>query len=509
MAKAYSISPRVLPGSAIFVATFYNSDGARVTRSLGVAARDRAGQICAGLVILHNRKVKTEDEALLLDVDPACIALFFARAGERRKAAIAAPSEDVAASVARLRRKFQGAAPVVDAPEIDAEKLRSKRAENVFRTKLGEEYQKRLADQQALANLERSVLGKAAQATKNAPGLETARAAFEAHLERTVKKPVDYTKPLDDFLKHLSTHAPAVANIAAVEPGHLLSFLDTAAVPNPNKKSIRRHNLRKLVGRFFNWAAQRYGIVSPMSGVKAVPAKALRRERGEIHWHSLNEVERALKAIPARLKAAGHADESGTVPEADIAYWRALVSMLGFAGLQLAELCWLRIEDVQWRSARMRATVWITTVDDPLDDTQRHLLKTDNRVRHVDLHPRHLLPLIREHVDAGRSGSHFLFPMQTDRKRRGLKENDERWREQTLSTVLRGHVGGKDRKRRKPTPGLLPKGMNAKSLRRTFGSLLIRSGKTTEQVAAAMGNTPEIVREHYARIMGCEVDVDF
>jgi hypothetical protein len=39
--------------------------------------------------------------------------------------------------------------------------------------------------------------------------------------------------------------------------------------------------------------------------------------------------------------------------------------------------------------------------------------------------------------------------------------------------------------------------------------LLIRSGKTTEQVAAAMGNTPAVVREHYARILGCEVDVDF
>jgi hypothetical protein len=51
--------------------------------------------------------------------------------------------------------------------------------------------------------------------------------------------------------------------------------------------------------------------------------------------------------------------------------------------------------------------------------------------------------------------------------------------------------------------------MNAKSLRRTFGSLLIRSGATEAQVAAAMGNTPSVVRAHYARILGGEVDVDF
>ena len=75
-----------------------------------------------------------------------------------------------------------------------------------------------------------------------------------------------------------------------------------------------------------------------------------------------------------------------------------------------------------------------------------------------------------------------------------------------MSTILRGHTGAPTRA---ATPGLLPKGMNAKSLRRTFGSLLLRAGKSTAEVAAAMGNTEEIVRRHYARLLGSEVDVDF
>jgi integrase len=51
--------------------------------------------------------------------------------------------------------------------------------------------------------------------------------------------------------------------------------------------------------------------------------------------------------------------------------------------------------------------------------------------------------------------------------------------------------------------------MNAATLRHTFGSLLLRSGKTYAQVAAAMGNSESTVREHYARLGGHEVDVDF
>ena len=46
-------------------------------------------------------------------------------------------------------------------------------------------------------------------------------------------------------------------------------------------------------------------------------------------------------------------------------------------------------------------------------------------------------------------------------------------------------------------------------MRRTFGSLLIPSGKTEVEVAAAMGSTPAVVRSSYARILGAEVDVDF
>jgi len=127
----------------------------------------------------------------------------------------------------------------------------------------------------------------------------------------------------------------------------------------------------------------------------------------------------------------------------------------------------------------------------------------------VDLHPRLLLPLLREHVAAKRCGANTCSPSRpipgaASGPSRAATANAGRCK--PFSTRLRGHKGGKQRP---PTHAILPPGMNAKSLRRTFGSLLLRSGKSTAEVAAAMGNTEDVVRQHYARILGGEVDVDF
>lgn len=298
-----------------------------------------------------------------------------------------------------------------------------------------------------------------------------------------------------------------VLNVADVLPGHIVGFLDEKTDHGDvSRKAIRRRNLRTYLGRFFNWCAQKYQIVSPMSGVKAVPSQAVRRERGEIDWHTLKQINAVLAALPENLRLQQNKKTAVEVAAGDVAYWRALIATLAFSGLQLAELCWLRVQDFKLSKNGKRATIWVTTVDDPSGNGQRHLLKTDNRRRHVDVHARHLLPLLLKHVAFRRAGPHFLFPMPAKRKRKGFVSEGGRCKEITLSTFLRGHLGGVDRK---PTHGLLPKGMNAKSLRRTFGSLLIRSGKSTDEVAAAMGNTPAVVRDHYARILGGEVDVDF
>lgn len=54
----------------------------------------------------------------------------------------------------------------------------------------------------------------------------------------------------------------------------------------------------------------------------------------------------------------------------------------------------------------------------------------------------------------------------------------------------------------------LKKKVDSRTLRRTFGSLAIRSGVTIEALAAVMGNRPQIVRRHYARLLPDEVSLN-
>lgn len=98
------------------------------------------------------------------------------------------------------------------------------------------------------------------------------------------------------------------------------------------------------------------------------------------------------------------------------------------------------------------------------------------------------------------TGHHLLDARDTWR-RRGL----ERWAPSRLGKVLGGERRWKDKPRE---DGLLPAGMSASSLRRTFGSIRLRDGRTTPEVAAEMGNTEDVVRSNYARILGREVRPD-
>lgn len=510
MPKKYSVTPRRPVGRATFVANFYNFSGQRVTRSLDTANEDTAKSLCQGLVTLRNAGVKTEADALALEtfVDPGALPLFFGETAGAKDGVIVLPAA-IVKSLARLSALDPDAKATVDTPQAIRDDLANfKSAVKILRTHVGTLKNEIHTKSEELATLGRTALAHAAKAAAGAPAIAEARAAYVLHLKSTVKKRDTYTRVLDRFSAYLGAKFPAISNVGDVMPGHIMGFLDEETnIADETKKATRRRSLRTYIGVFFNWCAQQYHIVSPMSGVKRVKNSAVRRERGEIAWHSLEEIRAALAQLPARAVASlPRTKKSDVIGEADFVYWRALIGTLAFAGLQLAELCWLRLEDLKFSKKGTRATLWVTTVPDPGDPDVRHLLKTDNRQRHVDVHPRYLLPLLSQHLASGRAGPYFLFPMPAKRKRKGFAEQGARWKEITLSTFLRGHPGGT---KRKPTLGLLPEGMNAKSLRRTFGSLLIRSGKSTEQVAAAMGNTPAVVREHYARILGCEVDVDF
>ena len=211
-----------------------------------------------------------------------------------------------------------------------------------------------------------------------------------------------------------------------------------------------------------------------MVGVTLTSARQVQEERGDIVWHSLPEVHATVSRLP------------------DL-YWKSVVSTLAFAGLRLSELAWLRTTDLDLE----KGTIWVTTVEDATGD--KHKIKSLHSRRTVNLHPKLLWPLLREYQRDLAPGPTVLFPVP-EKMRRSRSRPDaaaERWRLDTLGKVLRRFL-------RTPQTGMMPL-----TLRHTFGSLLIRVGRNVTEVAAAMGNTPEVVLRHYARLLGHEVHINF
>jgi len=210
----------------------------------------------------------------------------------------------------------------------------------------------------------------------------------------------------------------------------------------------RWNRARRKLHRFFKWLSVKYNIDNVVTRVETKKEKV----KESIQWHSLEEVQEELK----------HHNE----------YWKAIIGMMCFAGLSAHEVRGLTKEDLTEKYISVH----------PTKDRQ---IKSGNRIRQVNIHKTHLAPLLKDYKP--REDSKFLFPSSV--------AGSEMWLGDTFSVHFRKILKNKN--------------INALSLRRTFGSLLIRSGKTTAEVAAAMGNTEIMVRKHYARLLGCEIDINF
>lgn len=494
MPKRYAITPILRPNTQTYIATFRNAAGTRVTRSLETDSETTAKKTCLTLVELWNAGIKrSADVPPMMDLGAIVYKLYFNETATSGADLPIHPDdvESILPAVQKELEQYQVEFRGVLFP-ILLEHLRIKR--EVARLRDDNALLKRdlSSERTERQNIERSILGRAAATAADMPAIPISVERFEQHIKAGTSR--ENAKAIMGHVRKFVAWLPIDRKtLMDVRVEDVSAWLDSrVCLGDANKRAGLRDCIRRRLGRFLNWSAMQHEYPSQMLKVGAVKKGDLRRERGDIHWHELKEVERALKALP---------DD----------YWRAVVATLGFAGLQLAELAWLRVQDVELAGERNQ--IWVTTVADGEDDTVQHALKTGHRRRSVQIHPKYLLPKLKKFVKAGYCGEHYFFAMPADYRRPHLrtvsKGMDERWVVGTLTSKLLGHSGAKDQEKRPAVPGLLPKGMSAKSLRRTFGSLLLRSGKTTADVAAAMGNTEGVVQEHYARIRGCDVDVDF
>lgn len=476
--KKYSVKPIVRPGRQSYSATFRDASGNRITRGLQTKNHSLAEITCIWLQRLWTDKVRQPNDAPP-DCPHLARDLYFGRPMKTRKASEAKPfppddlcrmSPEAKAYLAQLCGELNQKSELILVQQAEIKTLK-------------ESLSAEEARHHALA---RTVLAQAVSAGERSPAIQEALSDFEKHLEATVTP--GYRKTVMGLCRDFTATLPEnCRSLADVTVEQICRFLDAKSIASQPSQPLTRYTRYRIkLGRLINWAAQRWGYPSQMTGVRALTNTVVDRERNEIHWHDLADVEAVLCTLDA--------------------YWAALVATLAYSGLQLAELVWMRRADLLWGPEQASAQLRVATVVETAD--AKHFLKSSHRRRTIAVHSRLLLPRLREHLMRQPDGE-YLFPMPPDRARRRRRQtpgSPDRWRVEGLSSTLRGHHGGK---RHRPTPGILPAGMTAQSLRRTFGSLMIRAGATEAQVAAAMGNTPDVVRQHYARILGCEVDVDF
>lgn len=234
--------------------------------------------------------------------------------------------------------------------------------------------------------LRKSSLGRALETSRRVPSITDALPLFERHMATTTtnQKTRLHMALAKRFIKTLPREIKTVFDATAE---HLNHFLDEQTSSYSTTKPLaRRRNLCIRLSRLINWSAKTYDYASLMHAVTGVSRNRLRREHGEIHWHDLNEIEAAIERIRT-LHPQFSNDERWVL------YWQTLVATLTFAGLQLSELCWMRVIDVELEAKRGR--LWIGPVTDPTDSRSVHTLKTGNRELHIDVHPRFLLPRLQ------------------------------------------------------------------------------------------------------------------
>ena len=448
MARPKNTSHRERRPGGVRTAWFYDATGRRVNKSLQTRDPALADRICKDLEALRDGRIPE-------GLHPIAAQLYFGDAAV-----------------------FEGQGPgELESPQderVAREEVRALRLQVVAQA---ERIRQLEAENDALRG---SVVGRLIQARENCPPMATALQLFERrrHAQVKAKTAKNELSVVRRFLESLPDEVLKPTDIEARHVNHWLDGQSTG-----DKSLIRRDKMRNRVGRFVNFCAAEWCYESIMTAVDKSNVSRLRQERGEIVWHSEDRVEAMVTGLGG--------------------YYGAVVATLGYAGLRLSELVWLRVCDLiedgdDWLLRITR----VTTVDGT------HKLKTANSRREVRVHSRLLRPRLEEHVATLPKGSTYLFPMPPNMRRRKRLDGrvSDQWRVNNLSRKLNGHTGGSNRQ---PTPGLLPDDVTCLTLRHTFGSLMLRAGRSYAEVAAAMGHDEATCREYYARLDGCEVDVDF
>jgi len=299
-------------------------------------------------------------------------------------------------------------------------------------------------------SLKNSIEGKRLEAEENSPTIAEVRDPYTEDVKHLNRQGRTARTWFDRFAIFIGEDTL----VASITAGQLDNFIKAQAADSGDYQKATK--TRAEITRFFGWIARTYSLPTPLEQLPKLQHKAT----PDIDWHTLEEVEQAMSGQSC--------------------YWQGIIAVLAYAGLSAHELRGLRREDIIDLGKKKGRFLRIAP-------HAGRTLKSANRKRSVMISPR-LAPYFDAYLATLPEDAVYVFPAEAGTDETGL------WADGTFSRHLGEH---------------LPKGMDALSLRRTFGSLLIRAGRNEVEVAAAMGNTPTMVRRHYARILGGEVSTKF
>ncbi len=178
-------------------------------------------------------------------------------------------------------------------------------------------------------------------------------------------------------------------------------------------------------------------------------------------------------------------------------YWGDLATVQVFMGWRPSELLLLQKANVSDGAIEL----------DPVVDADTGVSHAKTGGRTIKI-PGAAVEAVQRRVDTS-SGS-LLFPAQHK-----LTKSGEPYRRKDGRTGLLAEAWNEDLFHKRFTDKLreaaakaeIKKPIDGRTLRRTFGSIAIRSGFTIEQVARVMGDRPQTIRKHYARLEAEEVDL--
>ena len=282
----------------------------------------------------------------------------------------------------------------------------------------------------------------------------------------------EYAKDVSLVIKRFVREMGSQKNVADVDEHAVAEWLLLYKSPDGNPiGETRRKFVRTAVLKFLSSATKNS---FDRAAVPVVSTHSIRREQKEIMWLERPDAER-LVASMYKL----HGD-----------YW-------GDAARVQLDQGW-RPEELPMLRSDLTTEKTIT-----LDVIEGEAPKTGKRTIQI---PSTTLAAVQRRLA---EGSPVLFP------RRGLKEKA---RKPLISRVGPIHVAMwyptsfdkvySQLLRSAAEDAGISKTIDCRILRRSFGSLQLRAGKRDVEVAALMGDRPETIRRHYARILAEEVGIE-